>query len=667
MIDAERFLDLFPPGRRNAFGQHDGKRAFTVKSTPTPFVVRQHLQGRSRLGLYPLDAEGRVSWAVLDLDDAGVSAVEEITRAAQKWGLRLAVERSKSKGWHLWLFFSEAVPAAKARAALRGIVHAAGWGEWNFEIFPKQSQLKGDAFGNYLFMPWNGESVKEGRTVFVDTTKNQWPPVPDQAGYVRQFPRYTERDLDDIIRTWGLPRDRPPLAEKPDAGNADARPSGATDLPLPPCAAKIYQEGTASPGRSDWAHFLARHFRRRGLPKEAVVRLLIDWNQRNRPEPLPPDKVSSMVRNAYAKSYTSLGCETLSAARAICGDRCPVKVKEARVEEDHYTPEVVLLADVRPEKIAWLWPGRLPRGKFVVLIGDPGVGKSTICVDIMARVTRGGDWPDGGQASQGTAVLLTAEDGLADTVRPRMDAAGGDPSRVCVLRSMKDQGGRRMFSIGSDLADLERLVHEHHASLVVVDPVSAYLGKVDSFRDSDIRMLLAPLAEMAERTGTTVVGVMHLNKKEQKQIINRAQGSIAFVASARAVFGVVKDKDVPGRVLFLSIKMNVGKEPSGLSYRFQEAENGTVRLAWDPAPVHVTADDAFAVPPPEDKSERDRAEEFLRELLADGRVPSKVVVAVAEKAGIAQRTLWRAKDRIGVKASRAGGVASGGEWGWTLP
>ncbi|MFB3110871.1 MAG: AAA family ATPase, partial [Gemmatimonadales bacterium] len=391
MIDAQRFLELFPPGRRNAFGQHDGKRAFTVKSTPTPFVVRQHLQGKSRLGLYPLDAEGRASWAVIDLDDAGVSAVKEITKAAQKWGLRLAVERSKSKGWHLWFFFSEAVPAVKARTTLQGVIHAAGWGKWNFEIFPKQSQIKSDAFGNYLFMPWNGHSVKEDRTVFIDTTKDPWPPVPDQADYIRQFPRYAERDLDKIIQTKNLKLEQLHQVEKADADNGDARPSGMTDLPLPPCAAKIYQEGTASPGRSDWAHFIARHFRRRGLPEEAAVRLLLDWNQKNRPEPLPPDKIASMVRTAYTKKYTSLGCEYLPAAKAICGDTCPVKIKETRVAESHEAPEpeVIRLADVRAEKIEWLWSGRLPRGKFIIVLGDPGLGKSTVCIDIMARVTIG--------------------------------------------------------------------------------------------------------------------------------------------------------------------------------------------------------------------------------------------------------------------------------------
>src|SRR5262249_41661169 len=136
------------------------------------------------------------------------------------------------------------------------------------------------------------------------------------------------------------------------------------------------------------------------------------------------------------------------------------------------------LADVQSEKVTWLWPGRLALGKLTILSGDPGLGKSFLSLDIAARLTTGQMWPDGGPAPPGTVVLLTAEDGVADTVRARFDAAGGDPERVHVLEAMREGNGERLFGLSRDLPALEELVQRSAAKLVIIDPVSAYLGKV---------------------------------------------------------------------------------------------------------------------------------------------------------------------------------------------
>ena len=187
-ITPAEFLAFFPPGRMDCFGFHDGRRASVVKKPLDEFVVRQHLAGKARIGFFPLNDKGCVRWACIDLDDAGVSPVIALVRKAREWGLTFAVERSKSKGHHLWLFFSEWTSAAKVRQVLKGMLVETGWAEhWDFEIFPKQAELADGAYGNYLFMPWQGQSVKEGRTVFVDMTKDQWPPWPDQGGFLREM------------------------------------------------------------------------------------------------------------------------------------------------------------------------------------------------------------------------------------------------------------------------------------------------------------------------------------------------------------------------------------------------------------------------------------------------------------------------------------------------
>ncbi len=145
---------------------------------------------------------------------------------------------------------------------------------------------------------------------------------------------------------------------------------------------------------------------------------------------------------------------------------------------------VVRLSDVAPEPVSWLWPGRIAKRKLTLIIGDPDKGKSCVTLDFGARITRGLSWPDGTPAPCGNVVLLTAEDGLEDTVRPRLDAMGGDPSRVHVLIAIRTGDRERGFDLTLDLPHLEALIADTKASLVVIDPVSAYLGKTDSYRDS---------------------------------------------------------------------------------------------------------------------------------------------------------------------------------------
>lgn len=335
---------------------------------------------------------------------------------------------------------------------------------------------------------------------------------------------------------------------------------------------------------------------------------------------------------------------------------------------DH-SANVVCLADVTPEAVSWLWPGRFPRGKLSLLIGDPGEGKSCVMLDMAARVSGGLAWPDGGAAPLGGVVLLTAEDGLADTIRPRLDAMNADPSRVVALQGIKVPGEEvpAPFRLAEDIGTLESVIKQTAAALVVVDPVSAYLGKADSYKDAEIRGVLAPLAAMAERTGVAVVAIMHLTKDTQRKVLYRAQGNIAFAAAARAVFAVAEDPENPQRRLLLPVKNNLVPKPPGLAFRLIPA-GGAVRVEWDADPVTVDADAALAGPElPQERGAREEAKEFLVELLASGPVPSEDVKRQARAADIAERTLSRAKAELGVKAVHVGGLGTSGCWEWELP
>jgi hypothetical protein len=333
-------------------------------------------------------------------------------------------------------------------------------------------------------------------------------------------------------------------------------------------------------------------------------------------------------------------------------------------------PVLVRMADVQPEDVSWIWPMRVARRKLNLIVGDPGLGKSTIALDAAARVTRGAAWPDGGLAPLGDVVILTAEDGLADTVRPRLDLLGADVTRVHVLRAVREATGvERSVSLVTDVGPLEQAIAQTRAVLVIIDPVSAYLGMANSYRDSEVRAILAPLHALAERTGAAIWGVMHLTKDQQRQAVYRGQGSIAFVGAARLMLAVGADPADENRErrFLMPVKSNVCAPASTLAYRIiSNDERG--RLTWEPTAVtNVDVNAVLASQRPQDADERRDAEVFLREQLADGPTLSTDILKAAEAQGISRRTLFRAKGRLGVEAEHLGGFASKGKWYWRLP
>ena len=207
-------------------------------------------------------------------------------------------------------------------------------------------------------------------------------------------------------------------------------------------------------------------------------------------------------------------------------------------------PKVVRLADVQPERIEWLWPGYLPLGKVVVLDGDPGVGKSTVCLDVAARVSTGSPMPDGSPGTKGAVMVLSAEDGLADTIRPRLDAAQADPAQVITVTQIGEGPEARPVSIPGDLRVIEAVIAEHEVKLVIVDVLMAYLaGEVNAHRDQDIRRALHVLSGVAERRGCCVIILRHLNKSGGANALYRGGGSIGIVGAARAAFMCGRDPD----------------------------------------------------------------------------------------------------------------------------
>jgi hypothetical protein len=317
-----------------------------------------------------------------------------------------------------------------------------------------------------------------------------------------------------------------------------------------------------------------------------------------------------------------------------------------------------LLSEVHLEQVEWLWPRRIPRGKITVLDGDPDNGKSVLTTDLAARVTAGLELPDGTPAEAAGAVIVSAEDGASDTIRPRFDAAGGDPTRACLL------GDEEPFAIPDDIPRLERAVRQVGAALVVIDPIMAFLsGEVNSNRDQDVRRALTPLKQMAERTGAAVVLVRHLNKSRGGNPLYRGGGSIGIIGAARSGMVVGRHPGDEELRVRAGQKNNLSLPPESLAYGIETAENGAARIVYRGV-SEATAGQLLRAPADEEeKSALAEAKEFLLSELKGRPMWMKTVERNAREAGISPRTLKRAKQALGVKSEKE----SDGSWTWSLP
>ena len=322
---------------------------------------------------------------------------------------------------------------------------------------------------------------------------------------------------------------------------------------------------------------------------------------------------------------------------------------------------------IEARAISWLWPHRFALGKLSIIAGDPGGGKSQLTLDMAARITRGTSWPDGTAAPQGSVVIISAEDDPEDTIVPRLIAAVADLSRIHIfdaVRESNDAGtsADRSLSLARDLELLEAKLPVD-CTMVVIDPISAYLGGADGNSNAELRELLAPLAKLAQRRGLAVVAVTHLNKMDRVRSAYRVTGSIAFTAAARAVYVVAKDQDDPKRRLLLPLKNNLGDDESGLAYRIGQTTENVPYLVWEPDPVTVPTDDALSYDDGE-RNGREVAQEFLLTLLANGPIEAKAAESEARAAGISPKCLRSARERLGIQPKKTEFL---GPWTWALP
>jgi hypothetical protein len=331
----------------------------------------------------------------------------------------------------------------------------------------------------------------------------------------------------------------------------------------------------------------------------------------------------------------------------------------------------VKCADITPASVSWLWEPYLARGKLAVLDGDPGTGKSFVTIDLAARVSLGLPLPGAPPAAQsepGTVLLLNAEDDARDTIRPRVAAAGGDPDRVRVLAA-PGLGLDRLPQFPDDIRVLEDAIHEFKASLVVIDPMMAFLPPgVSANNDQSVRAALSPLAALAAWSDACILFARHLRKSGGASAIYRGSGSIGIVGAVRTGLMVARHPDDPDLRVLTLYKTNIGPPAPSLGFRLARREGtGETYVEWTGI-LDVTADDLFgaSLPLRAGTRSRERACEWLRQFLAKGSRRAPEVVAAARAAGIPDRTLDRVKAATGV-VSEAKTCAGKIEWWWSDP
>jgi len=253
---------------------------------------------------------------------------------------------------------------------------------------------------------------------------------------------------------------------------------------------------------------------------------------------------------------------------------------------------VTRAADLTPQKLSRVWNGRFVLGKIGFMAGEPGVGKGQVATFMAAKVSTGGDWPCGeGAARRGDVIYISAEDGAADTIRPRLEAAGASLNRVHIIERVNDYSGTRPFNLLTDLGQLDEVLQSvRKPRLVIIDPINACLSPTDFHRFNpnnvtQVRALLGRLEALAVKHRIAVVCITHLTKAKAASALARVTGSFAFVAAARSVFTVARKQDDPDQRVFAPAKNNLGRDGNPLAFRIEER----LTTGGIPAPYAVFA------------------------------------------------------------------------------
>ncbi|HEY6224700.1 MAG TPA: AAA family ATPase [Gemmatimonadales bacterium] len=345
----------------------------------------------------------------------------------------------------------------------------------------------------------------------------------------------------------------------------------------------------------------------------------------------------------------------------------------------HTSPNLSVrsFADVKPKRIEWLLPGRVARQHITMVNGWPGEGKTSVVIDVVARMTRGEKLPDGTHTPRPLRVLfLSTEDGES-ILHLRLRAAGADMGRIFTIPDTELQH----LSLPSHKATWVRYLRQYRIDVVVVDPMKPFLDAgLDDIKEQHARKFMQALRQVCEATNVAVICIRHPNKATaggHSTAVSAASGSLAFTAAARIELVVGRMPDNEETRALAHVKNNLAKPPGALLYRIVskdvsfEDEGSTIRqdvagIEWEGVDDHITGDELLARREGrEERSKLEEAKAFLTNYLASGPVEHSVVRKTAKRQGITERTLERALSQVGW-SDIAGNLRRGGKSIWGL-
>lgn len=316
--------------------------------------------------------------------------------------------------------------------------------------------------------------------------------------------------------------------------------------------------------------------------------------------------------------------------------------------------EIIRMSEIQMREVKWLWYPYIPFGKLTIIQGDPGEGKTTFALRLAAACSTGRPMPGMESLSPFNVIYQSAEDGLEDTIKPRLTEAGADQERVINIREDK----RSLHLLDSRI---EKAIVQCDAKLLILDPLQGYLGeRIDMNRANEIREVMKAIGQVAQRTGCAIVLVGHLNKATGMSSAYRGLGSIDFRAAARSVLVVGRLRKNKNIRVIVHDKSSLAPEGKSLAFNLGN-EDG---FRWLDGYDGISAEDLLSGLSSQQETKTMQAEEIIRTMLEDGaEIPGEEIVQAAARKQISRRTVNEAKKNIAGIVSRKVGT----KWMWSIP
>ena len=329
------------------------------------------------------------------------------------------------------------------------------------------------------------------------------------------------------------------------------------------------------------------------------------------------------------------------------------------VEKQNVELKLIHMEDVVSKEVEWLWYPYIPYGKITIIEGDPGEGKTTLVLKLAAALSRGLPLPcdDDKEYEPIHIIYQTAEDGIEDTIKPRLEKAGADCSMIRVI----DETDKEL-SMTDDR--LEQAIIETKARLIILDPIQAYIGAtVDMHRANEIRPVLKHLGIIAEKHNCAIILIGHMNKASGSKSTYRGLGSIDIQATARSVLLVARLRDKPNIRIMAHDKSSLAPAGDAIGFEMTE-DNGMVCIG----PYDITIDELLSGNEGRGKKKLDIAENFIKEYFGSNKViPSNEIMMEAAKRSIKRNTLLSAKKKLGITSDKEKAEDGTIYWTWVMP